>query len=214
VVSVPSEEEGGSQIEDGSASLSFKHELTRKGLHILSTAVPIAYVAGVTRSVVVWGLSLALAVAVAVEVTRVRSARAWSLFDAGVGSLLREHERHGLSGATWLIVALLTAAAFFPRDIAIASMCAVSLGDAAAAIVGRTLAHADSTQRKSFAGSGACLAASAIGARAIAGFMWHEALIVGVLASLAERPRRPLDDNVRITIAVGCGILLWRMGFS
>jgi len=214
VVSVPSEEEGGRQIEDDGAGLSFKRELTRKGLHILSTAVPIAYAAGLARSVVVWALASALAVAATVEVIRVRSARARSLFDAGVGSLLREHERHSLSGATWLIIALLAGAAFFPRGIAIAAMCAVSLGDAAAAIVGRTLAHADSTQRKSFAGSAACLAASAVGARVIADFAWPEALIVGILASLAERPRRPLDDNVRITIAVGCGILLWRMGFS
>jgi dolichol kinase len=214
VVSVPSEEEGGRQIEDDSAGLSFRRELTRKGLHILSTAVPIAYAAGLARSVVVWALASALAVAAAVEVIRVRSARARSLFDTGVGSLLREHERHGLSGATWLIIALLVGAAFFPRGIAIAAMCAVSLGDAAAAIVGRTLAHPDSTQRKSFAGSAACLAASAIGARVIADFAWPEALIVGILASLAERLRRPLDDNVRITIAVGCGILLWRMGFS
>lgn len=214
MVSVPSEEQGGRQIEDDGAGLPFRRELTRKALHILSTAVPIAYAAGLARSVVVWGLISALAIAAGVEVMRVRSARALSLFDAGVGSLLREHERHSVSGATWLTIALLTAAAFFPRDIAIAAMCAVSLGDAAAAIVGRTLAHAYSAQRKSFVGSVACLTASAIGARTIADFAWPEALIAGILASLAERPRRPLDDNVRITIAVGCGILLWRMGFS
>jgi dolichol kinase len=147
-----------------------------------------------------------------VEVIRARSARARTVFNISVGALLREHEWHAVSGATWLMVALLMAAVCFPRDVAIAAMCAVSLGDAVAAIVGRTLAYRG--ERKSLAGSIACFAASAIAARALADFTWSEALIVGLIASLAERLRRPMDDNPRIVIAVGCGILLWRMGFS
>jgi hypothetical protein len=51
-------------------------------------------------------------------------------------------------------------------------------------------------------------------ALAIAHFTWPEALIAGILAAVAERPSRPLDDNLRIAVSVGCGILLWRMGFS
>jgi dolichol kinase len=211
---MPSDAEGGTRFGDGNIGLSLRRELTRKGLHLLSTGVPIGYAVGLTRSTVVLALVGALAIAAAVEIARARNARARTVFNTGVGPLLREHESHGLSGATWLIVALLVAAVCFPRDVAIAAMCAVSLGDAAAAIVGRTLAHASAGQRKSLAGSVACFAASSVAAWIIAGLAWREALIVGMLASLAERPRRPIDDNVRITLAVGCGILLWRMGFS
>ena len=214
MVTVPSGAEVGRGIGDRSIGLSLRRELTRKGLHLLSTAVPIGYAAGLTRLFVVWSLVAALALAGAVEIARARSARARTVFDSGVGSLLRQHEVYGLSGATWLIVALLVAAVCFPRDAAIAAMCAVSLGDAAAAIVGRTLAHPTVGHGKSFAGSVACFVASAIAARTIAGFAWREALLVGIVASLAERPRRPMDDNLRIALAVGCGILLWRMGFS
>lgn len=214
MVSPPSNAEAGRPIGDNRVELSLRRELTRKGLHLLSTAASIGYAAGLARSFVIWGLIAALAVAVVVEVARVRSARTRAVFDARVGSLLREHEWHGLSGATWLLIALLIAAVCFPRDVAIAAMAAVSLGDAAAAVVGRTLAHPGSGQRKSFVGSAACFAVSTIGARAIADFAWREALVVGLLASLAERPRRPMDDNLRIALMVGCGILLWRMGFS
>jgi dolichol kinase len=186
----------------------------RKGLHLLSVTVPLSYAAGLPRAFVVSGLIVALIVAAAVEITRARSDRVRAVFDGGVGILLRKHEWHGVSGATWLVIALLVATACFPRDVAVAAMCAVSLGDASAAIIGRALARTSSGARKSLAGSMACFAASAIAARAIANFTWQETLIVGVLASLAERPRRPLDDNLRIALAVGCGILLWRMGFS
>jgi dolichol kinase len=194
-------------------ALSLRREVTRKALHLVSTAVPVSYAAGVSQRVVVWVLVFALAVALAVEIGRYRSTRARILFDSTVGGLLREHERRGPSGATWLILSLLVAAVVFPRDVAIAAMCAVALGDAAAAIIGRAIARSR-VHRKSFAGSGACFAASALAAHMIARFAWREALIVGILAALAERPRRPLDDNLRIAIAVGCGILLWRMGFS
>jgi dolichol kinase len=194
-------------------ALSLRRELARKGLHLLSTVVPVAYALGLPRAIVVWALVFALAIALAVEVGRSRSHRARRVFHDTVGGLLREHERHGPSGATWLVIALLVSAVFFARAVAIAAMCAVALGDAAAAIIGRAVARAG-THRKSFSGSAACFAASAISARAIAGFVWPEAIIIGILAALAERPRRPFDDNLRIVIAVGCGILLWRMGFS
>ncbi len=194
-------------------ALSLRRELARKGVHLLSTVVPVGYAAGVPRPIVIWALAFALAAAVAIEIGRSQSARARTMFDTAVGGLLREHERRGPSGATWLIIALLVAAMAFPRDVAIAAMCAVVLGDAAAAIVGRMTVRA-AVPRKSFGGSAACFAASAISASAIAGFAWPEAMLAGILAALAERPQRPLDDNLRIVMAVGCGILLWRMGFS
>jgi dolichol kinase len=213
-VSIDSGVQGARRIEDHGVRLSIRHELIRKGLHLLSATIPLAYAAGLSRAIIIWGLTIALVVAAAIELTRVRSARARSAFHIGVGPLLREREHTDVSGATWLIVALLIAAVGFPRDVAIAAMCAVSLGDAAAAIVGRSLARRDSTPRKSLAGSIACFTASAIAARAIADFTVPDAFIAGVLASVAERLGRPIDDNLRITIAVGCGILLWRMGFS
>ncbi len=203
-----------SLISHESVGMPLRREFVRKGLHLLSTIVPVSYTTGLTRSSVVGVLAAALTAAVAVEFARARSARARTLFNAGVGSLLREHESQAVSGATWLVIALLVAATCFPRDVAIAAMCAVCLGDAAAAIVGRTLSGYGSEGRKSFVGSAACFALTLIAARALAHFAWREALLSGLLASAAERPRRPLDDNLRITLAVGCGILLWRMGFS
>jgi dolichol kinase len=202
-----------SRTADSHPGLSLRRELTRKGLHILSTAIPAAYATVLSRTAVTGLLAVALTIALIVEIARSRSERARGAFDSSVGGLLREHERHGASGATWLIVALLLAVVAFPHDVAIAAMCAVALGDAAAAVVGRAMAHT-TVHRKSFSGSAACFAVSALSARAIAGFAWPEALLVGILAAVAERPRRPFDDNLRITLAVGCGILLWRMGFS
>ena len=213
-MSVTSNQGAEESLGSNKVGLSLRHELKRKALHLLFAAVPIGYAAGLSRTVVIWLLSAALAVAVVVEIARARSTWGRHVFDSRLGSLLREHERSALSGATWLIIALLVAAVAFPRDVAVATMCAVSFGDATAAIVGRTLSRSRSRQGKSFVGSVGCFVATAIAARTIAGVASHEALIAGVLASLGERPQRPLDDNLRISLVVGCGILLWRMGFS
>jgi dolichol kinase len=195
------------------AALTLQREIVRKGLHLLSASIPIAYWLGASRTAVTIALSLALAVAIGVEIARARHEKTRVVFDTRLGRLLRVHEVQGLSGATWLIIALLLAGLLFPRDIAIAAMAAVAVGDAAAAIVGRALGRTRG-EGKSLAGSAACFAASAFMALAIAHFTWLEALLAGALATIAERPTRPLDDNLRITLAVGCGILLWRMGFS
>src|SRR5688572_19290464 len=108
--------------------LSLRREIVRKGLHLISTIVPISYAAGVSRAIIITILALLLAAAMTVELARFRSTRVQTVFDARLGGLLREHEWRGLSGATWLIVALLLASVFFPQDVAIAAMGAVALG--------------------------------------------------------------------------------------
>jgi dolichol kinase len=195
-------------------SLSLRRELARKGLHLLSALIPLGYSFGLARSFVLGTLFAALGVAVAVELARARSQYARSLFNATVGTLLRQDERVALSGATWLISALVVTALVFPKNIAIATMCAVSMGDAFAAIVGRVSTPRSTHDRKTLAGSIACFVVSTIAAYTLAEFSWTDAFIVGVLAAAAERPRGPMDDNFRVALAVGCGILLWRMGFS
>ena len=209
----PAPQDTAVQTRAPESGLPLRRELARKAIHILSVAVPVGYAMGLSRLLVILTLAVALIIALTAEIGRARSARAGAAFDARLGGLLREHEWRGVSGATWLVLALLIAAVSFPRDVAIAAMCAVALGDAAAAIAGRAVARS-ALPRKSLSGSAACFAASALSARGIAGFAWSEALLVGIVAALAERPRSPMDDNLRIAIAVGCGILLWRMGFS
>jgi dolichol kinase len=89
-------------------------------------------------------------------------------------------------------------------------MLAVAVGDAAAAVVGRLAAQvraaggrAGPPGAKTWEGSLACAAASALAALLVAGLGAPAALACGAAAALAERPRAPLDDNVRIAAAAG-----------
>ena len=141
-------------------------ELARKTIHVASASIPVAYAAwdALTRARLLALLGALGAVALMVEVARRRSPRARAAFVGAVGPLLREHEHAALSGATWLVAAYALATLLFPRAVAVAAMLAAGLGDAAAAVVGRSVAVARARrgeaatvlQGKTLAGSVAC----------------------------------------------------------
>lgn len=196
---------------------SLRAELARKSLHAATVVVPIAYARpGVSRDWVLGASGALLLVAFVVELARARSARMERAFGDAFGAMLREHERRAaaaprFAGATWLLLAFALAVLLFPRDLAVAAMCAVSLGDAAAAMVGRAIGRVRLRNGKSLEGAMACALATALGALFVARLGVVECLVGGACAALAELPARPLDDNVRVALATGTGILLWRM---
>lgn len=197
------------------APLTVRRELARKALHLLWAAVPVGWALGVPRTVVLAVLLAACASAVIIETARTRIERVRAVFHRATSRLLREHEHHRWSGATWLLLSFLLVALLFDTPVAIAAMWAVAVGDATAAIVGRTIGrHRIGRSLKSIEGSIACAIATAAGASVLAHLTPMESLTAGVAAALAEWPARPFDDNVRIGIAVGTGILLSRMVFS
>ena len=117
--------------------MSLPRELARKALHVSTAVVPVAYAAGLDRGFVSGVLLALLAIAIVVEVAR-RSAGGARVFSRYTGLLLREHEHAGAwAGATWLLLAFVVAVLAFPREVAVAAMLGVSLGDAAGAVVGR-----------------------------------------------------------------------------
>ncbi len=197
------------------APLALRWELTRKALHIAWAIVPVLYALGLSRPVVLSGLAIASLTAVVVEIARRRSEGFARRFHQRTGVLLREHEYNRWSGATWLLLSFLLCVLIFDRSTAIAAMWAVAVGDATAAITGRMIGrHRIGASRKTVEGSVACAVVSTAGAMMIARLDPLSSIVAGIAAALAEWPAGPLDDNVRIGLAVGGGILLCRMAFS
>lgn len=196
-------------------------ELARKAIHVASSAIPIAYALGLPRASLLTLLAALGVVAVAIEIARQRSVRARALFVGAVGALLREREHRAWSGASWLLAAYALSALLFPRDVAIAAMLAAGLGDASAAIVGRSVAVARARRGaaatvlrgKTLAGSLACAIVTFAAALLVAALPPLAAVAAAVAASAAERwDRIPVDDNVRVALAAGAAALLVAWG--
>lgn len=184
-------------------------EAQRKALHLTTVVVPLALALGLPQARVAGGLAALLVVAVVVEWARRASPVFGALFERRVGALLRDHEqRRGLTGATWLLLALVLATALLPRQAAIAATWAAGVGDALAALIGRAWRRRRPGTGKTLAGSLACAAGTAVGAAVVAGYAPGAALAIGAGAALLERPALALDDNVRVAAGAAAVALL------
>lgn len=185
-------------------------ELTRKAMHLSTAVVPIAWGLGwVPGATVRNGVLLLAGLAMLAEAARAALPPMRAAIGRLVGSLLRPHEWRGVLGATWLAIAMGLAALLLPSRSAIVAIWAAAVGDAAAALVGRSFVAGEG---KSAIGSAACLVTTALGAVWLAAATPVSGIAIGLAAALAERPRMPLDDNLRVTAAAG--LAAWMLGVT
>jgi dolichol kinase len=194
----------------GGSHAAITREAARKGIHLTSCAVPVGLTFGVARSAIIVVLAALFAIALVVEIARRSSTAVASRFMRLFAPLLRAHEANGVTGATWLLGAMLVAVAVLPRDAAIVATWAVAVGDASAALIGiRFGRHRARESGKSLEGSAACAIATTLGALLLAHLSLTESSLLGIIAAAAERATWPADDNARIVTLVGASAWLW-----
>lgn len=187
------------------ASLPLRAEVARKSLHIATAALPVALSYGWSDQPTLRTVLTAAAL-VALVVESLRSV--WPAFSTGFstvfGHLIRTHEHRALTGATWLAMAMAVVLWVAPRDVAIAALWAAAVGDAAAAVVGRSVGRWRKRVGPGKTGVGSLAAAvvTALGVLWLTPASLAVASVLGVVAAAAERPTVPLDDNLRIALAV------------
>lgn len=176
-------------------------EIGRKAIHLSALSIPVGYYfldAGLGRAI----LALLTALSFLIDVVRLNQPRIRTFFFIFFGRLVRDHERHNLLGATYLLLSSLICVHAFPKPIAVAALAFLIVGDSAAALVGRAFGRVRIFD-KSLEGSLACLVAClAIGAL-IPELGWTRTLLGALTATLIELIPVPLDDNLRIPLASG-----------
>ncbi len=183
-----------------------RREANRKLIHIASIAVP-WLVWLVPRTVAIAFLVPLVAIALLTEWARVRLRWVRYHFLRRTRTLLRSHERRGPAGATYMIVAYLLALLLFPKPVAVAAMLYNGLGDAAAALVGRRWGRRRTSWGKSWEGFAAALIVNLMVGFAVPGVPLPGVLIGAFVAAALEFAPLPLDDNLRVTLGGGAGIV-------
>jgi len=178
-----------------------KSEGLRKAFHMATVAVPVA-VYWLPPSIWRWPLiGLALLVT-GVDLVRLGSPRIGTYFARMLGPYLRKHERHELTGSTYLTLACVLSALVFPKAIAVAVMGYLILGDALAGLVGKTWGRRPLFFGKTWEGTLAGLAANLLVGALV--FRSPEETLVGAfVASAVELLPFPLDDNFAIPVVTG-----------
>ena len=194
---------------------ALRRELARKAMHLGSVALPVGWAYGALSPDTLFAmLTAALAVAVLVEGARHLSPAVGRAFGAAFGPLLRPHERVELTGATWLAAAMLAAVVIFPPRAGIIALWAAAAADGLASVIGRLVTYwrCRPQDGKTVVGSITCAIVTMAGALWLAGTTWPVAAAIGAVTALAERPRGPLDDNLRVALAAG--IAAWGLGVA
>lgn len=194
---------------------ALRRELARKAVHLASVALPVGWAYGVLSPDTLFALlTAALAVAVLVEGARHLSPAVARAFSTLLGTLLRPHERVELTGATWLAAAMLGAVVILPPRAGIIALWAAAAADGLASVVGRLVTYwrRRPVGGKTIVGSITCAVVTMTGALWLAGTTWPIAAAIGAVTALAERPRGPLDDNIRVALAAG--IAAWGLGVA
>jgi dolichol kinase len=194
-------------VHGGAPPLSLRHELLRKTLHLSAAVFPLAYGFGAPRGLIESALGAASALAVSTELLRRSSAPFAGAFDKTFGSLIRAHEKNRVTGATWLVLSCFVAVVVLSRNAAIAALWCATAGDPAATIIGKSVnrirAPGERGGGKTIAGSLGCAVVSYAGVWMVAGYAPQLAIVVAATAAIAESMPVRIDDNIRVTAAVG-----------
>jgi dolichol kinase len=123
-----------------SNQISYKSEILRKGIHLLSIVLPLTYYF-LDRFTGLVVLSFYTILVIFIDIFSKPNYPLNNIIDRYLGTLIRPHEKDPrwwkLNGASWITFSALICFYFFPIDIAFTSFIVIIFGDPAAALIGR-----------------------------------------------------------------------------
>lgn len=191
--------------------LGMAGEAARKGLHLLSLALPASMVL-LPYGPVLAGLVALSLIAIGAEIARDRSAVAHAWIDRWFGWMMRPGERvagSGFCGATWVVVTATLLLAAFPAPVAAAAMATGLVGDAAAALVGRLVGrHSWPGSSRTLEGTAGFLATGILVMAVVGVFPWEARLAAVAAAAIIEALPLPVNDNLAVPFAAAAVLAL------
>lgn len=203
--------------------MSMKRELKRKVLHLTGLIVPVVYILS-DRTYTLTFIGMAMVVFLILEPFRIVEAfrdkikrvlrlyvqdEVISTLEKNIDEITREEERSGIAAHIYFTAAAFIVVYFFPMDIAVGAIAVATVGDAMAAIIGKTLGRHRFTNGKSVEGSLTYFLSALI---ILISLMSFPHALVGALAGmLAEFYDLPPDDNFSNQLSVALAIYLFGM---
>ncbi len=197
--------------------ITYKAEVLRKAIHLLALVLPLAMVL-LGKTEALYLLVPTTALVLSGDVLRVRSVWFARLVARIFGFLMRSEEQPPvggsikLTGATWVLLSATLLTVVFPIRIAAPALAIFMLSDAAAALVGRRYGRTHwGDNPRTLEGSLAFLLVGlgvmALVAPYAAIVFWTGAVSV-VVATLAEVPTGPFNDNLRVPMVAAAVLFL------
>lgn len=194
---------------------SYRIELVRKGIHLMSLSIPLFYLVAPKSTVCAVLIPMTILV-VAIDVARYYHAGIRSWFYSFWGWMLRKHERDDggsrLSGASYVLISATICILLFPKIITLAAFTILIISDISAALIGKRYGRRKFLD-KSLVGSSAFFVSAlcVIAATPKVAYTLPEFLIgaaAAAVGTIVEASSLPVDDNLSIPLSVGGSLWL------
>ncbi len=178
--------------------MSLQHEIRRKTFHLVSNAIPIGYML-MNRTIALWAIAILLSFSIILELSRLFSPKLRKLIHPIFKPIMRDSEEKKISAATYLLIGAWITIYFFEKDIAVASLFLVSIGDTVAAIIG-TAYGKTKFLGKSIEGTAAFFVSSGIIMIPMTGLTLDQKLAGMFAGTFSELLPIRISDNLTIPI--------------
>jgi dolichol kinase len=193
--------------DGGGSGIPIGAEVWRKALHLLSLLIPVGLVL-LNRTTALYVLVPMSLTAVVIEVLRTRSGVVRDLVEKIFGFMMRPEEIPPVpapvrfNGATWVLVTSTFLVAVFPIPVAAAAIAIGLIGDAAAALVGRTLGRTRiGNSLKTFEGALAFVISTLPIVWIVPGISILAGLVGILTAAVVEALHLPMNDNFSVPVS-------------
>ena len=185
------------------------NEYKRKLIHVFNLIIPLSYLYVFPEKWQMMKVLTSLMVLfILTDIFRHKINWIQSLFKSFFNSMLRSHEMDGkLTGATWVMIGAVITITLFSKPVAIIALIFMSLGDAAAGLIGQRLGKhkiGDKTWEGFFGGLIICI----IIALNFPFLPLTVSLIGAITAMIMELIPIPLDDNFKIPLGSGAIMMM------
>ena len=178
----------------------------RRLFHVVAgSSIPLAAIV-LPETTMIWALALLAAGGLTLDLVRFRVGWLNALFLSWMAPLLKQDEAAHITGATYMIIAALVVFVLYGRDVGIPVMFFLSLGDPAAALVGRRMPGPRFRNKSPFGTAAFIVVGSGAAAILVAanGIDHYWAIWVGAtVAGAIELASFPPDDNLAVPLLTG-----------
>ncbi|MCK4428549.1 MAG: hypothetical protein KAW16_08715, partial [candidate division Zixibacteria bacterium] len=176
-------------------------EFKRKATHLVALVIPIGYFL-LPKLLSVLILALFALGSIVTDIIRLKRLPLHGFLNRLIGPVLREHEDSDFTGSSYILTASVLSILLFDKNVAVAAISFIILGDIAAALVGRKYGKIK-IKRKSLEGSLACLFMCLLVAIIVPGFPLWIGLVGAFTATVVEGITFPINDNFSVPLISG-----------
>lgn len=192
------------------AQITYSSELRRKLMHLIALIIPAGYFLWPSEAQAKALMLGGMIVAIGVDTFRLGEPRYRNLFHSLHAELIRPGEKTSLLGSTCLLISGTITVFLFPKEIAVAALCYLIVGDTVAALVGRRFGRIHLFGKKTLLGSLSLFASAFLAGSVIPGLETRTAFAGALVAAIVEALPLPVDDNFSIPILSGVAMVLAR----